>query len=426
MFRMSLAALLLLTAGLADAHHGSSGQFDETKTIKISGVITKMELVNPHSYVYLSVKNSAGGVDAWRCEMRAAALLKRSGWTAEMFKPGTQLYIVAAPARREPHGCYAETITFQDGRTIERYEQLTSADKGEVKREERTADGKPNLAGNWGAAQKLNAVNNGTNSAAVLAAIKSGNTPPAALALASSEAINYGDFTNAPAGFVTVAPHQAPNASAGMDAAGMGAPAGIADGMGPPVGVAGMGSADGMAGGPPGGASQYKQSAAGLAASAGFKWEDSPSQNCMATSIFSDWTTDQHVNRIQQTRDTIRIDYGFMDISRTVYLNMAAHPKDIKPSRAGHSIGKWDGDTLVVDTVGFLPGYLNMGIKHSDRLHVVERFTLSNGGKMLTRSWVGDDALYLTEPFKGQDTVQISQAAYEPYNCKDLTAATTY
>lgn len=418
-------ALLMLLSRVADAHHGSAGQFDETKTIKIAGVITKMEYVNPHSYVYMSVKNNSGGTDAWRCEMRAAALLNRSGWTKEMFTAGTQLYIVAAPARREPHGCYVETLTFQDGRTIERYEQLATADKAEVKREARTVDGRPNFAGSWGAVQKLNAVNNGTNSAAVVAAVKSGNTPPAALALSSTEAINYGDFTNAPTGFITVAPHQAPNVSSGMAGvgavAGMGAPASVAEGMGPPAnGAGGMGVAEGMSG------AQYKQSAAGLAASTGFKREDSPSQNCMATNIFSDWTMDQHVNRIQQTKDMIKIDYGFMDISRTIYLNMTAHPKDVKPSRAGHSIGKWEGDVLVVDTVGFLPGYLTMGVRHSDRLHVVERFSLSNGGNTLTRSWVGDDALYLTESFKGQDVVQISQAIYESYNCKDLTTATNY
>jgi len=422
--RLTFAFLILLSV-LAHAHHGSSGQFDETKTIKISGVITKMEYVNPHSYVYLSVKNNSGSTDAWRCEMRAGALLNRSGWTKDMFAPGTQLYIVAAPARREPRGCYVETLTFQDGRTIERYEQLATADKAEVKRAERTAEGKPNFAGNWGAVQKLNAVNNGTNSAAVIAAIKSGNTPPTALALSSTDAINYGDFANAPSGFVTVTPHQAPNVSSGMAGggvvAGMGPLGAAAEGMGPPANnAAGMGVAEGMGGG------QYKQSAAGLAASTGFKREDSPSQNCMATNIFSDWTMDQHVNRIQQTKDTIKIDYGFMDIARTIYLNMTTHPKDIKPSRAGHSIGKWEGDTLVVDTVGFSPGFLTMGVKHSDRLHVVERFSLSSGGKTLTRSWVGDDALYLTESFKGQDVVQISQANYEPYNCKDLTSATNY
>src|SRR3970282_744423 len=46
------------------------------------------------------------------------------------------------------------------------------------------------------------------------------------------------------------------------------------------------------------------------------------------------------------------------------------------PSRAGHSIGRWEGDTLVVDTVGFAPGILAGSVAHTDGLHVVERFTL--------------------------------------------------
>lgn len=396
---------LILAAGPAAAHHGVSGTFDESRTIKVSGVITRMELVNPHSWVYLAVKNSSGGTDNWRCEMRAGALLKRSGWTIDMFKPGTQLYIVAAPAWNEPRACYSETVTFQDGRTIERYEQLAAADKGDVKRQLRTADGKPNLAGDWGAAQKLNAVNNGTNTAAVIAAVQAGRTPPAAAKLSTTEVINYGDFSKAPANFVVGKPHEAPNATVARGG-GMGPPAGGPPGAGP--------------GGPPGGArgGQYNQTDAGRAASAA---AGSARATCTAISMFSDWTMDQHVNRIRQSKDTIQIDYGFMDISRTIHLNMAAHPKDLKPSKWGHSIGNWDGDTLVVDTVGFLPGAITTGVMHSDRFHVVERFTMSGDGKQLSRSWVGEDPLYLKEPFKGQDVVEISQTKFEPYDCKDLT-----
>lgn len=406
---IGLATVILAVAGTAAAHHGVSGTFDESRTIKIAGVITKMELVNPHSWVYLAVKNSAGGTDTWRCEMRAGALLKRSGWTLDMFKPGTQLYIVAAPAWNEPRACYSETVTFQDGRTIERYEQLANADKGDVKRPLRTADGKPNFAGDWGAPQKLNAVNNGTNSAAVIAAVQAGRTPPAAAKLSTTEVINYGDFSKAPPNFVVATPREAPNATAARGG-GMGPPA--AGPGGPPAG-----------GPPPGGArgGAYKQTEAGLAASAA---AGSGRATCTATSLFSDWTMDQHVNRIQQSRDTIKIDYGYLDISRTIHLNMASHPKDLKPSKWGHSIGTWDGDTLVVDTAGFLPGPLSTGVMHSDRFHVVERFSMSADGRQLTRSWVGEDPLYLKESFKGQDVVEISQTKYEPYDCKDLTRAT--
>jgi len=425
---MSRTALVLvsmsLVAGIAAAHHGVSGTFDESKTIKLSGVVKKMDMVNPHSWVTLVVKNKAGGEEPWSCEMRAGALLKRSGWTEAMFAPGTQLYIVAAPHWTDPHKCYVETVTFQDGRVIERYEQLASADKGDVKRQLRIADGRPNLAGNWGARQMLNAVNNGTNSAEVIAAVKAGRTPPVAAKLSTTEVVYFGDFSKAPSNFVTSTVHEAPNAAAGMGG-GMGAGA---PGAAPPAAPAARGAAPAgevgvppEAGGQGGRGSAYKQSKDGLAASAAAA--AAPRQTCAATSMFSDWTKDQHINRIQQTKDTIKIDYGFLDISRTIYLNMTAHPKDTKPSKWGHSIGSWDGDTLVVDTANFLPGPIANGVMHSDRYHLVERFTLSSDGKQLTRSWTGEDPLYLTEPFKGQDVVEASQTPYEPYNCKDLTSA---
>jgi hypothetical protein len=52
-------------------------------------------------------------------------------------------------------------------------------------------------------------------------------------------------------------------------------------------------------------------------------------------------------------------------------MNMTAHPATITPSYAGHSIGRWDGDVLVVDTVGFEPGVLAAPVKHSDQLQYV-------------------------------------------------------
>ena len=61
------------------------------------------------------------------------------------------------------------------------------------------------------------------------------------------------------------------------------------------------------------------------------------------------------------------------------------------PSRAGHSIGKWDGNTLVVDTVGFADGYLDGrgGVKHSDQLQVVEKFTFDPKEGSISREYSG-------------------------------------
>jgi hypothetical protein len=89
-----------------------------------------------------------------------------------------------------------------------------------------------------------------------------------------------------------------------------------------------------------------------------------------------DWTFDGPVDRITQNKDTIVLEYGQFGLKRTIYLNQREHAKNVKPTRGGHSIGRWEGDTLVVDTVGFLPGFLNTPVRNSDQLHVVERFFL--------------------------------------------------
>jgi hypothetical protein len=61
---------------------------------------------------------------------------------------------------------------------------------------------------------------------------------------------------------------------------------------------------------------------------------------------------------------------------REIYMDGREHPKDLDPSWWGHSIGKWDGDTLVVDTVGFNDKtWLDyQGLPHSDALHIIERY----------------------------------------------------
>jgi hypothetical protein len=348
MTRILALVTLFFLASTGNAHHGSSGQFDESKSIEVAGVVKKIRFVNPHSYVYFDVTEDDGSISEWRCEMRAATLLKRSGWTAEMFAPGTRIKIEGAPARREPHGCYVETISLDDGEAIKRYEQLESADKGNVERESRLADGTPNLAGIWAAPQKA------------------------------------------------------------LLATGMGA------GMGP--GGPAMGPGD------PGRPS-YRQSEAGMAASAGYEREDNPRFHCEAINIFHDWTFDQHMNRIEQSKDAIILTYGFMDIVRTIHLDTDSHPQNIEPSRAGHSIGQWDGDTLTADTVGFSEGYLDTraGVKHSNQLHVVEKFSLSEDGNSLIRTYSGEDPIFLTASFEGRDSIDISEAEYDPYNCEDLT-----
>ena len=108
-----------------------------------------------------------------------------------------------------------------------------------------------------------------------------------------------------------------------------------------------------------------------------------------------------------------------MGLKRTVYMTAKQHPAGVKATRAGHSIGRWDGDVLVVDTVGFLPGVLNAPVRHSDKLHVVERFSLDPKTMKLSRTYVAEDPMYLKGQYTGTDVVQVADAPYAQDHCKE-------
>jgi hypothetical protein len=149
--------------------------------------------------------------------------------------------------------------------------------------------------------------------------------------------------------------------------------------------------------------------------------EDNPRFSCQTTSIIFDWTFDGPVNRITQNKDTIVIQYGQMNLKRTVYMNQKTHPAGVKPTRAGHSIGNWENDVLVVDTMGFAPGVLNAPVRNSDKLHVVERFSLDPKTMKLTRQYTAEDPVYLKGKYTGQDVVEVADKPYTEDHCKDQT-----
>lgn len=351
---LALYFAALSASGPAISHHGVNGQFDQSKTIEITGAVTNIRFVNPHAYVYFEATDETGAVNEWRCELGSGSLLKRKGWTNAMFADGAEITILGAPARNETLGCFVRSITFADGTTIERNATI-DADGNNVKqpREPTLADGTPNIGGNWVAPPR-----------------ERGGFPP-----------------------------------------------------GPPP------NGERLPGPPPGsgGRPDFKLTEVGEGASEGYTRDDNPRFNCAATNIFDDWTFDEMVNKIVQTEDDIIIYYGFMDIIRTIHLDLSAHPTGIQPSRAGHSIGKWEGDVLVVDTVGFDSGYIkappvaNGAVKNSEQLHIIERFSLSEDGKTLLREYEGEDPLYLVRKFSGKDSVMLTDAGYSPYDCDDLT-----
>jgi hypothetical protein len=111
----------------AYAHHGI-GRYDPREHVELEGTLTRLDFVNPHSYVYFEVVGEDGRVIAMRCEMRAATVLRRSGWSPDMFKPGVSITVTGNPHRDDPTACTVDTLTLGDAPTLKRYQQLRTRD----------------------------------------------------------------------------------------------------------------------------------------------------------------------------------------------------------------------------------------------------------------------------------------------------------
>ena len=90
------------------------------------------------------------------------------------------------------------------------------------------------------------------------------------------------------------------------------------------------------------------------------------------------------------------MDLGGPHSFRTIYMDVKSHPKNLVPSYYGHSIGHWEGDTLVVDTRGYNEGFWfdRTGLPHTDRLHTIERFTRTDSKTMKYEMTFDDPGAY--------------------------------
>jgi hypothetical protein len=361
-----LTALTIPAAG--SAHHGP-GTFDRDSNVELTGVITGVDFVNPHAWVYFDVTGEDGSVGAHRCEMRAATVLRRSGWSPEMFRAGERVTISGRGDKFDPNSCYLSTIVFEDGSRADRYGQFQKAEpRAPEERALRLANGNPNISGDW-----------------------------------------------------------APEQLVMTDPAGRGGalvPLSEVDQYRPGAGSIGDATAPGA-----GGARQYATRGAQLtargeraaAAFGTYTVEDNPRMRCETTSILFDWTFDGPINRITQNDETIVLQYGQLGFTRTIHMNLDAHPAEIEPSRGGHSIGRWENDVLIVDTVAFAPGVLSPPILNSDQLQVVERFSLDTERVLLIREYVAEDPVYFVGEYRGSDTIQVADVPYSPDPCNELT-----
>lgn len=131
-------------------------------------------------------------------------------------------------------------------------------------------------------------------------------------------------------------------------------------------------------------------------------------------------------HRFTRENDTLTIRHEINDVDRTIYLGMTEHPVGTQPSHLGHSIGWFEGETLIVDTAHFAPAQWGIGggVSSSDQKHLIERFTLAEDGRRIDYEYSITDPVYLLETItlSTQLGLDVGYPFQDEYGC-DLEAS---
>ena len=134
------------------------------------------------------------------------------------------------------------------------------------------------------------------------------------------------------------------------------------------------------------------------------KHELEPHARCKASGTSRQFLTPYGVEftEIPELKRIFIFDIGGPHTFRTIYMDGRTHPDNLSPSNYGHSIGWWEGDTLVVDSVGFNEDFWwdRRGLPHTEQLHTIERFTRTNKTNIDYTITIDDPGAY-TAPYEG-------------------------
>jgi len=114
-----VAVILLVVGAPLFAHHSFEAEFDRAKQVTLTGTVTKVEWMNPHTYFYIDVKDpKTGKVQNWACEMGSPNGLTNRGWTRNTLRVGL---VVTVPGSRAKDGSFkinAGSVSLPDGRAL--------------------------------------------------------------------------------------------------------------------------------------------------------------------------------------------------------------------------------------------------------------------------------------------------------------------
>jgi hypothetical protein len=117
-FAAIAGAALILGAAPAWAHHAFAAEFDAKRPVHLVGVVSKVELINPHAWIHVDVKGPDGKVTTWMVEAGSPNVLLRRGFTKATVAPGTPVVVDGYQSKDGSLRANGKDITLPDGRKL--------------------------------------------------------------------------------------------------------------------------------------------------------------------------------------------------------------------------------------------------------------------------------------------------------------------
>jgi hypothetical protein len=119
---MKTTAAMVLVSVLAGipawGHHAFAAEFDSKKPVKLRGTVTKMEWINPHTWMHVDVKKDDGSIEEWMVEAGTPNTLLRRGFTRDSLKPGTEVVVDGYQSKDGSLRANGRDVTLPNGQVL--------------------------------------------------------------------------------------------------------------------------------------------------------------------------------------------------------------------------------------------------------------------------------------------------------------------